>query len=197
MYGQATLSTSFPFATSTRRPKWCKKSAPRRGLCTSAMINIQRKVLRKPILRVSERVPYVAIDVPLTAESVNPTRFWRRSAVVGGSTLTCAPVSTRKVRLFVRSVMCNRRQVRRPDALVTSNCRPSCLTVERRSREVCTSWLLHHIFDDPSTWRTHEQAVGRGWMFGCGKQSAHGIDEREFGQTVAVASLLFGAVRVR
>ena len=40
------------------------------GLCTSAMINIQRKVLRKPILRVSEHVPYVAIDVPL---SVNPT----------------------------------------------------------------------------------------------------------------------------
>ena len=52
------LSTSLPLAISTRRPKWCRKSAPRRGFCTSAMINIQRKVLCKPRLSINERVPY-------------------------------------------------------------------------------------------------------------------------------------------
>ena len=75
------------------------------------MINIQRKVLRKPRLRVSDFVPYVAIDVPLTADKEKPSCFLRRSARVGGSTLTCAPVSTRKFKLFMRSVMCNRRHV--------------------------------------------------------------------------------------
>ena len=51
------------------------------------MINIPRKVLRKPRLRVSDFVPYVAIDVPLTADKEKPC-FLRRSARVGGSTLT-------------------------------------------------------------------------------------------------------------
>ena len=149
------LSTSLPLAISTRRPKWCRKSAPRRGFCTSAMIKIQRKVLRKPRLSVSERVPYVAIAVPLTAERAKPSCFLRRSVRVGGMTLTCAPVSTRKVSLFVRSVMCNRRHVWRPDASVAINGRPGRLTVECRSMGICISWQLHHIFGGTSTWMSH------------------------------------------
>ena len=68
------------------------------------MTNIHLKVLRSPRLRVSERVPYVAMGDPLMA--------WRVSLVLcclsvgeGGRALTSAPVSTRKRVLEVRSWM--------------------------------------------------------------------------------------------
>ena len=52
---------------STVRPKCCRKSAPRIGCFTSATMKDQRKVQRRPKLKVRERVPYVVILLPLAA----------------------------------------------------------------------------------------------------------------------------------
>ena len=65
---------------------------PRMGFRTSATMNAQRKVRRRLRLSVSERMPYVEIEVWLTACSCS---VWGclRSADEGGTTLTSAPVS--------------------------------------------------------------------------------------------------------
>ena len=60
------------------------------------MTNIQGSERRKPRLRVSERRPYVRILVLLTAVRVSASCECRRSALVGGITLTSEPVSTKK-----------------------------------------------------------------------------------------------------
>ena len=57
----------------------------------SAMINIHRKVRRRPRSRVSERVPYVAMEEPLTARRAKQSCLFLRSALDGGITLTSAP----------------------------------------------------------------------------------------------------------
>ena len=85
------------------------------------MIKIQRNVRRSPRFRVKERCPYVAIAVPLTAESVRPSCLRRWSERVGGIILTSAPVSTRNLSLLMRSVICNRRHMLGPDASVATN----------------------------------------------------------------------------
>ncbi len=162
---------------STSRPKWWRKSAPSRGLLTSAIIKIQRKVLRKPRLRVNERVPYVAIGVPLTAESVKPSCLRRRSERVGGSTLTCAPVSTRKESLLERSVMCNRRHVSRPDVSVAANGWPARfarLTVFHSGKVECISLRYHQTFGDTSNWDCLE---GLGWVDDFGNESGLEVGE--------------------
>ena len=93
------------------------------------MTKIQRNVRRSPRLRVDECCPYVAIAEPLTAESVRLSRLRRRSEQVGRIILTCAPVSMRKLRLLIRSVMCNRRHMLWPDTSVATNGWPDRLAV--------------------------------------------------------------------
>ena len=75
---------------------------------TSATTNTHRKVRRRLRLRVSEREPYVWIDVLLTACSVRGLGVFR-SLAEGGMTLTWAPVSMRKCSPESRSEMKNRR----------------------------------------------------------------------------------------
>ena len=71
----------------------------------SATTKTQRKMRRMPRLSVSERVPKVRIGVSLTACRVRMDCGRLRSAEEGGTTLTCAPVSTKKRRPVLRSVM--------------------------------------------------------------------------------------------
>ena len=59
------------------------------------MMNIQGRERRRPRLRVSERHPYVRMLVLLTAVRVSASYECRRSAMVGGITLTSEPVSTK------------------------------------------------------------------------------------------------------
>ena len=56
-----------------------------------------------------ERFPYVGMAVLLTAERVSGSGERRRSAGVGGMTLTSEPVSTKKLQLEFLSLTCNRR----------------------------------------------------------------------------------------
>ena len=76
--------------------------------------------------RGKECCPYVAIAVPLTAESVRPC-LQRRSERVGGIILTCAPVSTRNLILLMRYVIRNRRHMLGPDTSVAANGWPGYL----------------------------------------------------------------------
>ena len=88
----------------------------------------------------------------------------RRSERVGGSTLTCAPVSTRKESLLERSVMCNRRHVSRPDVSVAANGWPARfarLTVFHSGKVECISLRYHQTFGDTSNWDCLE---GLGWV---------------------------------
>ena len=66
------------------------------GFLTSAMTKIHGRERLRPRLRVRERFPYVRMAVLLTAERVRGSGERRRSAGVGGMTLTSEPVSTRK-----------------------------------------------------------------------------------------------------
>ncbi len=54
---------------------------------------------------------------------------------VGGTTLTSAPVSTRKQQPEERSFMWNRRQLDRPAALVAASAGPSRLKNENKENE--------------------------------------------------------------
>ena len=74
-------------------------------MVVSATTKTQRKMRRMPRLSVSERVPKVHIGVSLTACRVRLDCRRLRCADEGGTTLTCAPVSTKKCRLVLRSVM--------------------------------------------------------------------------------------------
>ena len=77
-----------------------RKFASRICVCTSAMRKIHGSDRIKPRLRVRERLPYVLIGVLFTAMSVRGSTEHRRSAAVGGMTLTSEPVLTRN-RVFV------------------------------------------------------------------------------------------------
>ena len=81
---------------STSKLKWRRKSAPKMGSWTLATIKIHLKALLSQRFKVSERFPYVIIDDPFTASKLQPSCGCLRSVRVGGSTLTSAPVSTRK-----------------------------------------------------------------------------------------------------
>ena len=65
--------------------------------------------------------------------------------------LTSAPVSTRYVRLLVRSVTCNRRQVDRPATPVAASDWPWCLNALIWYRVVCICGLTHQTSGDTST----------------------------------------------
>ena len=105
---------------------------------------------RSPRLRVNERCPYVTIGEPLTAESVRLSRLQRRSERVGGIILTCAPVSTRKLCLLMRSVTCNRRHILWPDASVAANGWPGRLAARCNCRVGCTSLPCYHTLGGTS-----------------------------------------------
>lgn len=51
------LSMRHRWCTLTSRSKCDKKSEPRRGYVTSAMVKIHRKILRSPKSKVTERIP--------------------------------------------------------------------------------------------------------------------------------------------
>ena len=136
----------------------------------SAIMKIQRNVQRSPRLRVNERCPYVAIAVPLIAESVKLSCLRRRSERVGGIMLTSAPVSTRKLSLFMRPVMCNRRHMLGPDTSVAANGWPGRLMAGRSCRVECTSLRCFHTSGGTSTWFVPEGlgcAVDFGSKNGC------------------------------
>ena len=97
------MSISLCVCMSTMRPKCLRKSAPRMGCCTSARMKIHGSDLRRPRLRVRERLPYVRMGVSFTAMRVSASGE-RRSAGEGGIALTSDPVSTRKCVRVVRSV---------------------------------------------------------------------------------------------
>ena len=61
------LSVRSNFCTSTDRPKWCRKSAPKIACITSATMKIHWKGWRRPRFNVSERVPNVTMEDWLTA----------------------------------------------------------------------------------------------------------------------------------
>ena len=112
---------------SRRRPclrltstNFLRKSALMMGVLMSAMMNTQRNTHRSPRSRVRDRVPYVVMGEPLTALSPRSCLCFR-SAPVGGSTLTSAPVSTRKRQLEVLSFKSNRRLGKWPATLVAEN----------------------------------------------------------------------------
>ena len=109
-----------------------------------------RNVRQSPRLRVKECCPYVAIAEPLTTDSVRLSHLRRRSERVGGIMLTCAPVSTRKLSLFMRSAMCNRRLILGPGASVAANGWPCHLTSGCSCRVECTSLHCYHTFGGTS-----------------------------------------------
>ena len=59
---------------STTNPKWDRKSAPRMGWDTSAMVNIQRRDRRRPKSKVKLFSPYVAMAEPLAAYKEEPRK---------------------------------------------------------------------------------------------------------------------------
>ena len=79
---------------STVRPKCLRKSAPKMGFWTSAMMKIHGSDRLRPRLRVRDRFPYVRIGVSLTAMSVSGSGEHRRSVWVGGIARISEPVST-------------------------------------------------------------------------------------------------------
>ena len=90
------LSTNRPRFTSTKRPKWCKKSAPKIGVGNFTTTKIHSNVRRNPKFKVRDFSPNVGIGEWLTACSRIEVgvRFSRTSFT--GMKLTCSPVSTRK-----------------------------------------------------------------------------------------------------
>ena len=98
------LSTSVFLLRSTERLKWWRKSAPSIGLWTSATTKIHGSDHLNPRLRVRDFLPKVMMGEPFIAWRLKSGCGWFLSVGEGGNTLIAAPVSTRNVRLFVRSV---------------------------------------------------------------------------------------------
>ena len=111
-------------------------------------------------------VPNVAIGVPLTAANEKLSCFLRRCARVGGSTLTWAPVSTRKFMLFVQSLICNKRHVWWLDTLVAINDRPGRLTGLNSCKEACIFGQLLRKCGGTNKERTLLEVDVRGWVGG-------------------------------
>ena len=80
--------------TSTRRPWWHRKSAPKIGCETSATLNFQQNVF-VPSFSDFVRSPKDAMSVLLAARNGGPMVRNFRSLSVGGSRLISAPVSTK------------------------------------------------------------------------------------------------------
>ena len=84
-----------------------KKSAPIIGMQMLAMTKIHRNAHRRPKSTVSERVPNVVMDEPLTALRPKQSCLLFQSAADGGITLTSVPVLIRNRRPEVLSVRNN------------------------------------------------------------------------------------------
>lgn len=102
--------------------KCVKKSKPMMGCGTSAMIKIHWKTRLKPKSTFSTRVPNVRI-LDLLAACNSRELGELRSKADGGMTLTCAPVSIRKLVLLTLSLMKRRRQ---GEGLPASAVAPTC-----------------------------------------------------------------------
>ena len=89
------------------------------------MTKIQGSERLRPRLSVSERCPYVRMSVLLTAVSVRGSGERRRSAGVGGMTLTSEPVSAKNRVLVCASVTNKRRLAVGPVTPVAANV-PKC-----------------------------------------------------------------------
>ena len=89
------VSTKRRLRTSTLRQKCSRKSSPRIGNGTSAMIKSHDICSAKLKLTVKRLLPNVRMGVPLAALSVRGAGGLFASVVDGGMTLTSAPVSTR------------------------------------------------------------------------------------------------------
>lgn len=89
------LSINLPHLTSTSMPKWCKKSAPKIGMGSFAIVKIHWKVRRNPRSNVNDFSQKVGIEEWFTAcrQKVDGVRFSFNSSL--GIMLTSAPVSTR------------------------------------------------------------------------------------------------------
>ena len=74
-YNCVVESESWLRFTSTRRPKFCRKSAPRIGCLTSAIANGQRKVLRSPRIQCegtcTKRINLIVVYCLYTSSDVN------------------------------------------------------------------------------------------------------------------------------
>ena len=105
--------------------------------------------------------------VPLTACKVKLSLGCLRSAQVGGSTLTSAPVSTRKRRPWLRSMMKKRRLGTRPGTPVAASDWPGRFP---DGDMVNGTWWQHpQNFGDTNTglglhWCAHGE---RGWVSDC------------------------------
>ena len=78
--------------------KWERKSSPRIGLFTSAMMKAQLNRCRRPKSRVRDWEPYVEMGVLLTA-SRHRVSLCTRLEGEDGITLTAAPVSIVNLRV--------------------------------------------------------------------------------------------------
>lgn len=108
---------------STNRSYLIKKSAPRIGLETFAIVKFHGKLRLRPKLRISDLLPNVSIIVLFAAYSlfIEGINFLLRG---GGITDISAPVSTRKENLLSLSVIKNR-QVFLSESSVEARIRPS------------------------------------------------------------------------
>ena len=90
------LSTNHPRFTSTKRVKWCKKSAPKIGVGNFATTKIHWNVRRNPKFKVMDFSPNIGIGEWFTACNCSMVGVRFSRANFTGMTLTSASVSTRK-----------------------------------------------------------------------------------------------------
>lgn len=110
--------------TLTFKLKNDKKSDPRMGWATEAIVKTHRKVRLSPMSMVRERSPKVWIMEPFAACKGEPGCLCRRSTAEDGRTLISAPVSTRKRWPLMRSAIKNRRLRDWPTSLTATSDRP-------------------------------------------------------------------------
>ena len=145
---------------STNSPKCLRKSAPRMGCCTSAMMKIHGSNRLSPRLRVSEHFPYVRMGVSFTAMRVSLSGERQRSVSDGGMALTSDPVSTRKYVCVLGSLTKNRRLRGGPATPVTASVRPGSFP---NCTAPCTAGQLHHTLCGTSRGSLPEEgSVGQG-----------------------------------
>ena len=146
------VSVRSNFRTSTDRPKWCRKSAPKIACITSATMKIHWKGWRRPRFNVSERVPNVAMEDWLTACREYLLARCVCGGTEGGITLTSVSVLTRKRKPEFLSL----RLSERPAALVATSGWPARSSKSCKGVSTCEHWS--QTCDDTS------RCMRRGWM---------------------------------
>ena len=142
------MSISWHCCMSTNSPKCRRKSPPRMGCCTSAMMKIHGNDRRSLRLRVSERFLYVLMGVSFTTMRVSLSGMRRRSASEEGMVPTSEAVSTRKRVCVVLSLTRNRQLGGGgPRTPVAASVRPGSFP---NCTGPCTSGLLHRTWRDTS-----------------------------------------------